>query len=862
MTSDPVQIDHPFSKNVFTLFVQRAREFSDKVAVISEDESVNYGELAARAVAIGEYLAQRVTHEQTIGVFTTRSVDMIAALLGIWKAGCAYVPIDPNDPPEHIQRVLAIANCEIVLSHPELTPPHAMLDSKSANRVIPEFINVREIPAPNTTSIATVPPGGRSLAYVIFTSGSSGVPKGVEVEHLSLANFLYACRDVIEFTASDCFLAVTTIGFDVSVAEIFIPLISGGTILLRSQDILLKPERLVAEIKEFNVTVFQAVASVWSLILSGHPNFPKLRVLINMGEAISNELASKLIPHGEQIWNLYGPTEATVYVSAHRITRTSLDIESGPGFSVPIGRPLANMAMAILDADGKPVAPGERGELYIGGSAVARGYRNEPELTHKAFVQFDPSIGRMYRTGDITALREDGEYLFFGRNDDQLKIRGVRIEPGEIRAALLEHLAVVDVVVTWFIKEDKTRSVVAAIVIESGHAIDAVDLRDWLSLRLRSQMVPEVFLNVQSLPRLPNGKIDYGQIRDDALKLVSESGRSNLEQEPTVTESKLIGIWKNVLDVSQIGVTDNFLAIGGDSLAAMRMILHIEQDFGTSLSIRDIFENLQLDRLAARIDGEGNQNHRASFIFPLHEIKDHRPIFFIDVDFRIAAEGRWKIDCPLFGIANWAQESEFLKTNTIADLARTHTVAIRQIQAFGPYRIAGQGFGGVVALETAQQLERQGQEVELLFLLDPQEPGKVDAGNHLDGPTSSVPTPLQWLRDWLMYNRLSNWFTYQAHHVGLPRNTNPAAAKTLPRSHWPVFWGKERRMSKSYIAKAYAGHVLAFFKASNEAYRAWAKVFGSEENLHILPVGQTDICADGCRVVWMSALDAFTQQHK
>ena len=510
MTTDQIQAADAFNDNVYTLFHRQAREFSDKIAVIAEDESVTYGQLAVRSTAIAEYLAQRVSPEQTVGVFITRSVDMIAAMLGIWKAGGAYVPLDPNDPAQRNRRILDIANCEIVLVHPELTEPPGVFDTENSRGVVPELVNVREISTtgtrPGTTEATEVQPGGKRLAYVMFTSGSSGTPKGVEVEHRSLASCLSACRNLIESSPADCFLAASTIGFDASVAEIFVPLTSGGTILLRSHDIVLSPKRLAAEITEFGVTVFQAVPSIWSLIIAEHPELPKLRVAISAGEAISNELASKLIPYADQVWNLYGPTEATVYASACRITRAILGSEAVPAQSAPIGRPLANATMIILGPDRQPVPHGERGELFIGGAAVARGYCNAQAMTQKAFVQLSPSIGRTYRTGDVAALREDGELVFCGRNDDQLKIRGVRVEPGEIKASLIDHPAVSQAAVTWFAKPNEARSVVAAIVLEPQQTIEAAQLREWLSLSLRSQMIPEYFSFVEQLPRFPSGK--------------------------------------------------------------------------------------------------------------------------------------------------------------------------------------------------------------------------------------------------------------------------------------------------------------------------------------------------------------------
>ena len=619
------------SENVFELFAEQAQAHGQKTAIVAEDESVTYTELAARATAIECYLTPQVSREQAIGVFIARSVDMVAAMLGIWKAGCAYVPLDPNDPPERNRRILEIGQCNIVLAHPQCSGADELFGNSDDDSFALKLVDVREIlkpgngldsnPGTSTTMNNNEPPlspltNGECLAYVMFTSGSSGAPKGVEVEHRSLAGFLCACRDLIAFRDDDCFLAVTTIGFDVSAAEIFVPLICGGTIVLREHHILLSPNRLAAEIIEHNVTVFQAVPTIWSVIISEHPDFPKLRIAMNMGEAISNQLAEKLIPYADQVWNFYGPTEATVYASACHITQDVLGSSAAPAQSAPIGKPLASTRFFILDPEGEPVSPGERGELFIGGTAVARGYRSAPELTNGAFVDLAGDFGRVYRTGDIASLREDGQYLFFGRNDDQLKIRGARVEPGEIKVALEDHPGVAQAAVTWFAKSNEARSIVATIVTETGETLNSSDLQEWLGARLRSQMLPEKFSFVENLPRLPNGKIDYPGIRTEAASAASELTGQSAKRALTETEETLIDIWESILHVAPICVTDHFLSSGGDSLAAIQMIARIERAFDVSLPFRVIFENLQLDALAARIDGEGEQSQRSQFIFP------------------------------------------------------------------------------------------------------------------------------------------------------------------------------------------------------------------------------------------------------
>jgi acyl carrier protein len=490
--------------------------------------------------------------------------------------------------------------------------------------------------------------------------------------------------------------------------------------------------------------------------------------------------------------------------------------------------------------------------LYIAGAAVARGYCHDPELNARAFVDL-AEVGRAYRTGDIAARRNDGELMYFGRIDDQFKVRGLRVEPGEIRAALLAHPEVVEAAVTWFTKSNDTRAVVAVVVVEKEYNADQDELRAWLSSRLRPQMIPEYLLFLPELPRLPNKKIDYGRIRQEALisRAVAQSAETN--QEPTPTESKLITIWQDILGISPVSTSDHFLGIGGDSLGAMRMLARVERDFRVSVSIGEFFEHLQLDQLARLIDGVGAQSSKPNFVFPLHQVANERPLYFSDADLRMASAGRWTIPCPLYGIAYWAQESQFLNARTVADLARTHVVAIRQLQAFGPYRLGGQEFGGIVALEIARQLESQGELVEFVFLLNPRKPGTLDPDNML--PAQPTPTSvLRKLRFKLRRNRLYNWLSYQAHHIGQARNNNPAGASTLPPSHRPAFWGNERRLRTTYVAKPCSAEVLAFFIEPGPAYHAWVQLMGERGRCQLLPAGEDDIYSDPCRALWISAL--------
>jgi acyl carrier protein len=301
---------------------------------------------------------------------------------------------------------------------------------------------------------------------------------------------------------------------------------------------------------------------------------------------------------------------------------------------------------------------------------------------------------------------------------------------------------VVEAAVTWFTKSNDTLAVVAVVVAAREYNADQEELQAWLSSRLRPQMIPEYLLFLPELPRLPNKKIDYGRIRQETLISREVVQPAATQHELTPTESKLITIWQDILGISLVSTGVNFLAIGGDSLGAMRMLARVERDFSVSVSIGEFFEHLQLAQLARLIDGQGAQSSKPNFVFPLHQEANERPLYFSDADLRMASGGRWTIPCTLYGIAYWAQESQFLNARTVADLARTHVVAIRQLQAFGPYRLGGQEFGGIVALEIARQLESQGELVEFVFLLNPRKPGTVDPDNMLP----AQPTPPSVLR--------------------------------------------------------------------------------------------------------------------
>lgn len=590
-------------QNIFALFADRVRETPDAIAVIeSKTKSVSYRELAVRAAQVGDYVsAQGVAAEEPVGVLMSRTAEMVAVLLGIMKCGAAYVPVDPDDPPSRQRIIMERSGCRRVIAHRARI--HGMRDVLSASdeqELGLQFIDIDHIPAATVDPLSAIAPGDRRLAYILYTSGSTGEPKGVEIEHRSVVNLLLASRNLIAFTPRDCFLACSTIGFDISVVELFLPLITGGRLLMSDRGSLLEPARLAAEIRACGVTCMQTGPSMWSVLLGAVQDFPKLRVAISTAEAIPVALARSLVPCGEQVWNLYGPTETTIWSTGYRMTKETLDADQCSPISVSIGHPLAHTSLLILDEQLKPVPDGQTGELFIGGMGLARGYRGNTALTAARFVTIDGN--RFYRTGDVVAWSKEGNLLYFGRNDDQMKIRGVRIDPAEVEAAISAHPSVKQAAATWYASAGGTRSIVAAVVPRTeGSPVAAEGLHRWLRGRLPDPMVPSRYVFCEALPLSPSGKIDRVTIR--GMPSVDPPVAScEVSSGATPTERIVQTVWQRTLHVERVTPTAHFFTIGGDSLAAVRVLVQIEEVLGVALPVQAVFRSPVLRDFAAEVD--------------------------------------------------------------------------------------------------------------------------------------------------------------------------------------------------------------------------------------------------------------------
>ncbi|MEH6592863.1 MAG: amino acid adenylation domain-containing protein [Halioglobus sp.] len=721
--------------NVYLRFAEHAANSPDAIAVIDDEGATTYLELAKRAEAVCAWLhGQQISNEQAVGVFMQRRVDMVAALLGIWRAGGAYIPLDPQEPPDRVARMVTGCGCRLILGDAELLDQlPAFLPDGTSSSSPPELVPIHSIPLDAQDGHASTVPcatGGENLAYLLFTSGSTGQPKAVEIEHRQISVLLDSARNLLDFTSQDRYLAASTIAFDASVTELFLPLVNGASLVLRDRRILLSPATLVRTIRELGITIFQTSPSAWSIILHNTSDFPRLRIAITHGEAVTLELARQISHLADISWNLYGPTETTVWATGQRLSPELLEATS-PG-AVPIGQPLEHVNAFVVDLSGRLVKPGTRGELCLGGPSVARGYRGNAALTGERFILLDDQ--RVYRTGDLVQCDDKGTFDYFGRIDDQMQIHGVRVEPGEVEAALLRDHRISQAAAT----NDLSTSgpgfggVVAAVVFHPGMSCQTQEIRDNLKQWVPGSMIPSRFVFVPRLPTTTSGKIDRNAIRD--IEVLDEAGSYSPSSSLSETEQVIADIWGRIVHVNTPGAHDNFFSIGGDSLSAVEMIVAIETHFDLNLPMLLAYDAPTIAQLAGQIDEElvgktSEASGRATdeidrdFLFTLAESGEETPIFFCHPNFDIQRPSAWKeLPGPVHGIIYWAWGKGLIKARSIEELAASHISKIRKVQPTGPYRLAGFSLGGLIAFEIAQQLANAGHKIEMLFLLDPTAP--------------------------------------------------------------------------------------------------------------------------------------------
>jgi len=570
---------------VHELFEAQAERTPDAVALTCEKQSFTYEQLNLRANQVAHWLQKHgVKPERLVALCLERSLDSVIALLGILKAGGAYVPLDPAFPRRRLAQILEDSQPEVMITQPALQQVVSSFSKHILVMGTPALASMnRENPCSEVQS--------HNLAYVIFTSGSTGRPKGVQIEHRSLVNFLLSIRREPGLAANDILVAVTTFSFDIAGLEIFLPLIAGARTVIASHDIALDGRALRQLLHDSSATMMQATPITWRILLeSGWQGREGFKALCG-GEAMPLELAREMIPRCSTLWNLYGPTETTIWSTVSRVS----SVEN----RIPIGRPIANTQVYIVDDQLRQLPADATGELLIGGEGLARGYLNRPELTAERFIPnpFNPDpTSRLYRTGDLCCLRRDGVIEYLGRNDNQVKIRGHRIELGDVEAALQGHPRVKQAAAK-VAEGPRREKIIVGYVVAPG--VETHELRTYLAERLPGYMLPSSLVKLAELPLTPNRKVDRNALPmpQGANTPAGEhlSPREGLEK-------RLAEFVAGLLGLERVGANDNFFLIGGNSLFCTQLIARILNDLGVELPMRCVVESPTTAQLARQIE--------------------------------------------------------------------------------------------------------------------------------------------------------------------------------------------------------------------------------------------------------------------
>ena len=846
--------DYPLNKPVHELFEDQAQRTPDATALRFDDEHLTYRELDQRANRLANYLRSLgVGPEVLVGVRMERSARFIVGLLGIIKAGGAYLPIDLSYPPERVAFMLADAKVPVILTESSLARDVPAGDAKviclDANWHI--VAGQSDTPPPH---IATA----ENLIYVIYTSGSTGVPKGVSVTHRAVNRLIFN-TNYVELTSADHVAQASNASFDAATFEIWGALLHGAELIGIGKEIALSPKEFAAEIRDKKISILFLTTALFNQIARDCPGaFGSMRQLMFGGEAVDVGAVKEVLEHGkpERLVHVYGPTESTTFATAYVI-----DSVPAGARTVPIGRPISNTETYILDAHLNPAPMAVPGELYLGGDGLARGYLNRPDLTAEKFVTPPWKPGaRLYKTGDVVRYLPDGNIEFVGRKDHQVKIRGFRIELGEIEAALAEHPFVSECVVDVATSDFGDKRLIAYFVSRVVDDAHAGDLRDFLRHRLPEYMLPATFVRLDHLPMSPNGKIDRRALPVPEASQAAAS--SNYEPPCDELELKLTKIWEKILPVRPIGVNDNFFELGGHSLLAVRMFSLIEKSFGRNLPLATLFEAPTIRSLAQAMRDESWWPAWSSLVV-LQGGGTQRPFFCIH-----AAGGNvleyydlarhLGPDQPFYGLQAKGLDGKEEPHTSIHDMAAHYLKEMREVQPEGPYFIGGRSSGGTIAFEMACQLKAAGEEVALLALLD----------TYPAGYFKLLPEAKSFRA------RLSRWFKkYATHSANLRQlSTSEKVAYTLNklqyapakirhklyRRVYKIYQRIERPLPtalknieelnfaavKDYVPQVYPGNAILFSASDlTNAYDVedgWRKLVGHLE-VHQVPGNHLDI---------------------
>lgn len=707
--------DYPKDKCIHQLFEEQVEKTPDAVAVVFEDKKLTYNELNAKSNQLARYLrSMGVVSGVPVGICVERSIEMIAGMLGILKAGGAYVPMDPAYPSDRIIFYFRDAGIEILLTQKKLWQRFADNDSLKTTIYLDNNIECVkeeciENPSGNVTS--------RDIAYILYTSGSTGKPKGVAIEHHSPCALICWGQDIYSKDELSGMLASTSICFDLSVYEIFLTLCSGGKLILVQNALQLSETE-----KREEVTLINTVPSVAKQLVQTNGISETVQTVNLAGETLEQSLVDRLYEadHVKKVYDLYGPSEDTTY--------STFTLRKKGGFYT-IGKPIHNTQVYILDKNLFPVPTGVSGELHLSGKGLARGYFNRPEFTSEKFIP-NPFGGapnsRLYKTGDLASWFPDGNIKYSGRIDFQVKVRGFRIELGEIQTVLSKHPFVKESVVVA--TEDKTGDKHLTAYIEQNETYDSesedmsAELKRHLDRKLPDYMIPAFFVFMDALPLTPNGKIDRKSLPEPDRKT---SANAYVAPRNTM-EMLLVKLWEEILEISPVGISDDFFEVGGHSLLAVKLISGINRKFNSDIPLSALFQSKTIESLAAVLDRDAAAPEYTPLVL-LQPRGEKRPLFCVHAAggnvfrfVRLASD--MGTDRPFYGLQARGLESGELPYSSIEEMAAAYVEAIKSVQRTGPYLLSGWSLGGTVAYEMALILEKLGESVPAVIMIDAPSP--------------------------------------------------------------------------------------------------------------------------------------------
>lgn len=697
-------------KTVLDLFYEQVRRTPSALAVACERNTLTYSELNEQStIWANTLISEHVQSGDLVAVALTRNTHMLVALLATLKSGAAYLPLDPDFPEERLRSILEDANPKRILSCQHAVSQLPLMAIKTLLLDDPDLIITSQDSIQHKIGLNL---SDKSPAYVIYTSGSTGKPKGVEIPHRALTNFLCAMQKELALTPADRLLAVTTISFDISILELFLPLIVGASVLIADRKTVRDPKALTELAITNNTTILQATPSLWQALLPTYSNELKgIRALVG-GEALSGQLAKTMFQLGHPVLNLYGPTETTIWSSMMSL------VEKADLQHPPIGRPLLNTQMYVLDQAMEPVPIGVSGDLYIAGEGLALGYYKRPDLTNERFTTnpFGENGSRLYTTGDKARWRHDGVLEYLGRDDYQIKIRGFRIEIGDIESSLLACREVVQAIVVAQTSPSNNKQLVAYLV-PVDHTLNTKVLRQQLIEVLPDYMIPAHFILLNDLPLTPNGKVNR-----KALPMPTWQASNHYEPPRDQLEEMLTTLWSETLGITLVGIHDNFFEIGGDSISATRIINHLQKTLLIDVPLGVLFKASTIADFSEHLRKNDHWDPLITTL-PIKPSGEDTPLFCIHPALGLS----WgyagllrhlSTSTPLFGLQSGGLRHASRLPNSIEEMAEEYVDHIKRIQPKGPYRLLGWSFGGLVAHAIAEKLQKSGEVISFLCMLD------------------------------------------------------------------------------------------------------------------------------------------------